>query len=223
MAVVPNTRLEKVQFYENHIAPFVTNAVAIGISSAEATDLQSKTELARTAYNEHQAAQQSAKVATENFYNAVITMNTAGSALIKKIRAKAEQTGNPNVYTLSEIPAPPTPTPVGPLGQPTNFTVELDNTSGALLLKWKCSNPRGATGTLYQVYRSIDGGATFAPLAGVGDKKITDDTVPAGSEQVQYKIQATRSTSVGPWALCVVNIGSGSASVTQGTPAKLAA
>ena len=95
MPVVPEKRLERVQFYENHIAPFTTNAVAIGITSIEATDLQTKTEAARSAYNDQQAALQASKVATESFYNAVTTMNTAGNALIKKIRRQGRDQRGP--------------------------------------------------------------------------------------------------------------------------------
>jgi len=42
-------------------------------------------------------------------------------------------------------------------------------------------------------------GATgeFGYLGGVGGKSFIDDTVPAGSAQVQYQIQAVRSTSIG--------------------------
>jgi hypothetical protein len=223
MAVVPNTRLQKVQFYENHITPFTSNATAIGLTSAECTDLQTKTEAARTAYNDQQAALQAAKNATATFYNMVDVMNTAGSALIKKIRAQAETTGDPNVYTLAEIPAPPTPTPVGPLGQATDFKVALDTATGTLNTSWKCSNPRGASGVVYQVWRRLGSDGEFDYLGGVGEKKYTDDTVPAGTAQVQYQIQAVRSTSVGPFALFIVNFGSGSATVTEGTPAKIAA
>lgn len=224
MAVVPEKRLEKVQFYENHIDPFTTNATAIGITSAEATDLQTKTEAARDAYNTQQTTLQAAKTATEAFYNAVDAMNTAGAALIKKIRAKAQATGDMNVYTLSEIPAPPVPSPVGDLGMPTDFTCEVNLATGTLDTSWKCSNPRGATGVVYQIWRRIGMEGDFSYLGGVGAKKYSDDTVPAGTACVQYQIQAVRSTSVGPFALFTVNYGAGSStSVEEGKPAKLAA
>jgi hypothetical protein len=66
-------------------------------------------------------------------------------------------------------------------------------------------------------------------LAGVGAKEFTDATVPAGSSQVTYQLQAVRSTSVGGWAQYNVSFGTESgggatiASVTEGTPAKIAA
>ena len=59
------------------------------------------------------------------------------------------------------------------------------------------------------------------------EKKYTDNDVPGGTACVQYQIQAVRSTSVGPFALCVVNFGTAgggaTATVVEGKPAKLAA
>ena len=110
------------------------------------------------------------------------------------------------------------------LGKPSDFTVDLEQT-GALNLKWKNTNPKGATGVVYQLWRRIGSEGEFTYIGGVGDKKYTDGDVPAGSAQVQYQIQAVRSTSVGPFALFIVNFGAGSsgattASVVEGTPSR---
>ena len=61
MGTVPQKPLERLQWYENHVAPFTTNAVAIGITSTEATDLATKCTTARTLYNAHQAALDASK------------------------------------------------------------------------------------------------------------------------------------------------------------------
>ena len=226
MSLVPRKAIEAVQFYENHLAPWTTNATAIGTTSAAMTDLTTKATAARDAYDAQQAAQDAARTATMTFQNAVTALRVAGSAIIMNIRSKAETTGN-SVYELAQIPAPALPSPIGPLGTPNAFKVTLSQT-GALELSWKCTNPQGATGTVYQLYRRIGATGEFTYIGGVGDKKFTDDTVPAGSAQVQYQMQAVRSTSVGPWALFIVNFGvSGggtmTASVSEGTPAKIAA
>ena len=47
-----------------------------------------------------------------------------------------------------------TPTPVPAPGTPFKFKVSLDQT-GALTLGWKCENPTGSQGTIYQVWRKI--------------------------------------------------------------------
>ncbi|CAN5488628.1 hypothetical protein BH09PLA1_BH09PLA1_02280 [soil metagenome] len=228
MGTVPDKAIDRVQFYENHIAPFTTNATAIGISSAEATDLGTKTTAARAAFVEQQEAQQSAKVATESFQNAVNAMSTVGAALIKKIRAKAEMTNDPNVYTLAAIPAPPTPSPRPAPGTPSNFTATIKGT-GFLELTWKCANPAGSNGTIYQIWRQIGETGTPEYLGGSGERKFTDNTLPAGSTYVLYQIQAVRSSAVGDFGTFLVRFGVGTggsaviASVTEGAPATKAA
>ncbi|MBC7782473.1 MAG: hypothetical protein H7144_01430 [Burkholderiales bacterium] len=224
MSVMPIDKIGKIEFCENHTAPWTTNAVAIGTSSATVTDLTTKTTAARTAFNAQQAAQNAAKAATNTYNLAVRAMATAAQDIIEQVRIKASTAGD-SVYSLAQIPAPATPTPMGPLGTPRDFTCTLDQT-GALQLKWKCTNPRNASGVLYQIWRRIGSTGEFTYIGGVGEKSYTDLAVPAPISQVQYQIQAARSTSVGPWALFIVNFGAGSnetASVVEGTPAKLAA
>jgi hypothetical protein len=120
-----------------------------------------------------------------------------------------------------------TPTPVGSLGKPTKLKVTLSET-GALELGWSCSSPR-ASGMTYQIYRRNAPDGEFTYIGGSGEKKFTDATLPAGSSQVTYQIQAVRSTAVGPWASFNVNFGVSSGngaaktSVTEAKPVKIAA
>lgn len=227
MSTVPKKPLDRVQFYENHLAPFTAHAVAIGTSAAAVTDLTTKTSAARDAYNARQAAMDAAQTATTAWHNAWLAMSTAGAAILLNIRSKAETDG-PTVYELASIAPPPTPTPVGDPGKPTDFQVQIDET-GAVMLKWKCPNPPGAQGTIYQIWRKIGTSGSFTYLVGVGEKKFIDETLPAPTACVTYKIQAVRSTRKGAWAQFMVsfgNEGSGatSASVVEQAPSpKMAA
>jgi hypothetical protein len=113
-------------------------------------------------------------------------------------------------------------------GQPFAFAVELDQT-GILTLKWKCDNPAGTQGTIYQVWRRVGPTGDFSYVGGSGTKSFIDATLPAGSSSVTYQIQAVRSTAVGPAAQFIVNFGVGgtggvmTASVIEGVPTKIAA
>jgi hypothetical protein len=205
MSVIPPTRIGKVQFYENHIAPWTTNAAAIGVQPSAVTDLQTKTEAARDAYNAAQAAADASKAATLTYYNAVSAMATAGTAILKNIRAKADGSGD-GVYALAQIPPPATPSPVGPPGTPFGLGVTL-NPDGSVELKWKCENPAGSTGTLYHVYRQIGTGAEFSFIGGAGERKFTDATVPAGTPTVVYKIQGVRTSAIGVAGEFIVRFG----------------
>src|SRR5688572_4375146 len=135
MSLVPSSRIGKVEFYENHMAPWTANAVAIGSSAPEVTALGTKVTAARAAYLAQQEAADAARAATLAFHEAAAAMADAGADVIKKIRAKAATDGN-NVYVLAQIPAPATPSPAPPPGTATDFSVQLLQ-DGSLKLAWK--------------------------------------------------------------------------------------
>lgn len=209
MSVVPRKKSDKVAWYAGKIAPWTTNSTAIGTTSAAVTDLNSKVTLAQSKLAAQLAAEEAARTATQAANSAVDAVGAAGADIIKAIRAKAVAVGGDSVYELAEIPDPATPAPVTTLGQPDRFTVELDAV-GALNLKWKCTSPR-ASGVFYQIWRSFDGGANFTYTGGSGTKSYVDQTVPAGTPSVMYKVQAVRSTAFGPPATFTVLLGTGSA------------
>lgn len=204
MSVVPHKLVERVQFYEDHIAIWTANATAIGTTAVAVTALETKTQAARDAYDAQQVAQAAARAATETYHQAVAEMSIAGSAIIDQIRSAAKTTG-PSVYPLAQIPAPAVPSPVGAPGECTNFTTQLLAT-GELQTRWKANNPVGCTGVIYRVLRRIGSGA-FEQVGSVGEKKFVDSTIPAGTASVTYQIQGVRSTSAGPWTQFNVNFG----------------
>ena len=205
MPIVPPKPADKIVWYEAHIAPWTTNAVAIGSSAPEITALNALTETARAKQTAQQAAKDAARTATNQYREAVLAMAVAGSDVLKKVKAKAATTAG--VWDLAQIPPPATPSPVGPPGMPSTFKVTL-NPEGSLELTWKCSNPAGASGTIYQVSRKIGAGA-WSMVGGTGEKKFLDDTVPAGVASVSYRIQAIRSTQAGTANDFTVNFGVG--------------
>lgn len=211
MAIVPDSRLGKIEFYEAHIQPWAANATDIGLTSAQVTTLMSQTAAARVAYNQAQAARDAAKAATQTFYNAVGTMADHGAGLIKTIKSYAETQDDPNVYVLAQIPPPAEPSPVPAPGTPYQPRVSLLQT-GEIELKWKCDNPSGAGGTIYEVQRRADGGP-YTFVGSSGERAFIDATIPAGSSSVIYQVTGVRSTKRGEPALFVVNFGVGGVSV----------
>lgn len=223
MGLIPDTKPGKIAFFNAKIDPWTTNAVAIGTTTTAVTDLTTKLASASDKYDAQVAALEVAKAATAAADAAIAALVQAGNDIIKQVRVKANTAG-PSVYELAQIPAPAIPTPVTTLGTPTDFTVELQ-TTGALKIKWKCASPR-ATGMVYQVFRRTTPTAEFEYLGGSGSKEFVDSTIPAGSSQVTYQIQAVRSTAVGPFAQFNVNFGTSSGTMTaqvEETPAKKAA
>ncbi len=215
MGVVPDNRLGKIEFYEAHLSPWTTNAAAIGLTPASVTALSGLVTNARKAYNDHLAAQEAAKAATATFYEKVRLMHAgpgAGADMIQTIKTYAQTTNNPIVYTLAQIPAPSQGGTTPPPGTPFDFTVGLLQ-DGSLELKWKCANPSGTVGTIYEVQRKVEGGA-FAIIGASGVKSFTDGTLPSGSAPVTYMVTAVRSTARGNPAQFIVNFGMGGGGLT---------
>lgn len=208
MPIVPPGRIEKVQFYEAHLPPWTGNSTAIGLTAAQMTAFTDLVKDARTAFDVHQTALDASKAATEAFYNAVATMQTEGAGLIRTIKNKAESTNDPNVYVLAQIPSPATPTPVGPPGTPTDFRIELLQ-YGGLKLTFKCSNPSGSVGTIYEVKRRNGATGEFVYIGATGVKNFTDATLPSGLSSATYQITAIRSTASGNPAQFTINFGVG--------------
>ena len=206
MPIVPNKPADKITWYEAHIAPWTASATQIGSSAPEITALDTLTQTARAKLTAQQAARDAARTATNQLREAVLAMAVAGSDVLKKVKAKAATTAG--VWDLAQIPPPATPSPVGPPGMPTTFKVTL-NPEGSLQLTWKCSNPAGAGGTIYQVSRKIGAQGAWTMIGGAGEKKFLDNSVPAGVATVSYRVQAVRSTQKGTANDFTVNFGVG--------------
>lgn len=208
MGLLPDSRIGKVEFFEAHLSPWTTNATSIGLTAAQMTAFGDLVKNARTAYDAHQVALDASKAATESFYNNVRTMQNDGAGLIRSIKNKAETTGDPNVYVLAQIPSPATPTPVGPPGTPTDFRIELLQ-YGGLKLTFKCANPAGSVGTIYEVKRRNGATGAFVYIGATGVKNFTDATLPSGLSSATYQITAIRSTAGGIPAQFTINFGVG--------------
>jgi len=206
---------------------------AVGVSvTASVTALSTAATNARDLYTAHVAAQAAAKAATAAFYDSIRTLHSApgmGADMIQQIKTKAQITNNPNVYNLAQIPAPAVPTPTPAPGTPTDFTVALKQ-DGSLELKWRCPNPAGVSGTIYQVLRRASGQAEFSLVGATGSRKFIDTTLPAGASPVTYQVTAVRSTASGNPAQFTVSFGIGTSGATiesvvggDGTRVKMAA
>jgi hypothetical protein len=210
MSVVPKQYAARIQFFQEHVSPWTTNATAIGTTVTDVTALESKVEAARLALDAQSASQEVAKAATEAVKQAIDAMTNAGNAIIEQVRTKSRSAG-PAVFPLAQIPAPVTPSPIGAPGLPNSLKAELFP-NGTLDLTWKCTNPQGCTGVIYQIYRKIESTGDYHYLGGSGDKTWTDNTLPAGVPSVTYQIQGTRSTAIGVAAEFTVNFGVSSGS-----------
>lgn len=199
--ITGNTKLEKIEFYEAHIAPWNTNAAAIGLTPPMVTQITTNTTAARAAYNAAIAARNASKAATQTYYDAVAVMAEYGSSLISTIRAKAENTADPTVYTKAQIPPPATPTPAGPPTDATNVRATVQN-DGSILLEW---DGTVRSGQFFSVRRQVAGSTAWMNLGSVRVKSFVDSALPSGSTAAVYQVFAHRGsqTSAGSEPLVV--------------------
>jgi hypothetical protein len=223
MGLVPSSRLGKIEFFEAHLPAWQAHSLEIGLVPGELTAFAAEVASARDAYDQSQVQREVSKASTQAFYNKTASMAATGAGFIAAIRAHAETKDDPNVYVLAQIPQPSPPSAAPPPGTPTDFRVELLQ-NGAVRLGWKCSNPAGASGTIYEVYRKI-GSGSLGFVGSIGVKSFTDGTLPLGAAGVMYQITAARSTVRGNPATFNVNFGVGGdgAAFATVTPVKLAA
>jgi hypothetical protein len=133
--------------------------------------------------------------------------------MIETIKTTAATKNDPNVYVLAQIPPPASGGVTPPPGTPFDFTVGLLQ-DGSLELKWKCNNPSGTQGTIYEVKRKSGTATTFVFLAASGVKTFIDDSLPVNASLSTYQVTAVRSTTRGTPAQFTVHCGVGGPGIT---------
>lgn len=199
MATYPTSpRLDFLQWCKTHTDVFVNNAAAIGLSPASAAAFSSAYDAARAAVDDQDAAKEAAKAATQEAQARLDDLLASASQTVGTIRIFAESTNNPTVYAVAQITPPQPPTAVPPPNPATDLSATLDANTGNITLRWKATQPEGAAGTTYSIFRRAQGQADFVILGSSGKKSFVDQTFFAGPDSVEYKIQAVRSGILGP-------------------------
>lgn len=224
--IVPRTRGGRIEFYGAHVGVWAARAAAIGIDPARVAAIAAAVEAAKEAQAAHRLAQQAAMAATQRYANAVRDLHDApgmGADTIETIKAFARSSDGPDdpdgtsVYVLAQIPAPQKPSAAPPPGTPREFVTRL-LPMGEVELRWKCDNPAGTQGTMYEVRRALGTTRDFQFLGVSGTKRFVDATLPSGAGTVQYLVTAFRSTARGNAGLFTLNLG-----VSGGVDASVAA
>lgn len=217
MPVIPSKDLDAVQFFETHTPIWIANAAAIGVLPATLTAFDVLVKDARAAYDSQQAARAAAKNSTVAWHDAVAAMRGSGGDVIATIKAFAQTTGDPTVYTTAQIPPPAPPSPAPPPGQPNNISVGLEP-SGAVTLRWRSTNAAPSAGTFFSVRRKLPGQAGFSLIGNTGGKVFTDDTLTQGTTGATYIIRGHRGTLSGPESQqLTIQFGVGGMTVSGGT------
>jgi len=205
MRTVPRNQAPKITFFQVHLPRWAENAEQLGLNPDDIATMTARTEAAQAALFAQMQAQRAAEAATLALREAMDAMATMGANMLLQIRATAARSGDA-IYPLASIDPPAKGSPVAEPGTPSKFEFSLDSL-GALQLTWQCKNPRGSVGTMYQVYREVDGSGEMVFLGTTGKKRFIDTTVPPGAKHIVYKVRAMRSTKLGQSATFNVNFG----------------
>jgi hypothetical protein len=191
MPVQPRKKIENIEFFEQRGPIWEENAATLNLSIEESAQLVALTTAARNAYTAAQLAASQAKTARAAQNQKIKAMRSYGGELIKKIRVEAEQTGNPALFGLAQIPAPKDPTAIPPVDA-SNVEYEL-LTNASIRLTWDGSV---STGTIYVVRRAItmpgELRGPFTTLGVADEKTYQDDTIPTGAQSASYIICAKK-------------------------------
>jgi predicted dehydrogenase len=188
MATVDNTFVGRLQFFESRLPTWAKDPAAIGLNQADIDELTARVAEARARYDTLANLRMRVRAETAAQKDANGSMFDFGIDLIQTIRAFAELTDDAGVYAAASIPPirPRTPTPPPP--KPKYLSVTL-LPGGALRLHWKGTVARGAS---FAVYRKIEGEDGFTLLDTVAAKSFDDTSIPVGTGELVYFIQARR-------------------------------
>lgn len=192
-AVLPPSREQMIQWFNQRIASWAAAPTTIGLSAAQLTELASKLNSAGAEQSAAFDARINSRNQTLNYHNAADDLRTFGADLIKTIKAFAEATDDPSVYTAASVPPPSPPTPLGPPDVPTALTATPDP-YGYVVLAWKGARVGGTQFILERQMVALDGtlGAwTYAGTSAGND--YTDITIPPGFRAANYRVYAQRS------------------------------
>lgn len=204
---VPTKIGEFITFGVNHANIFDLNHTALGIPASVATAFKTQMGANQGYFTAQINAQEAAVGATGKQQASTATSRQMLADIIRAIDLTAANSTDPaGIYALAQIPAPASPSPAAPPGTPTDFKVALEAT-GSVVLSWKCPNPPGTTGTIYEVRRAPAGTQAWTFIGATGVRKFVDDTILSGSSPVTYQITAVRSTVRGPAATYNVTFG----------------
>lgn len=209
MRILPKTPAQQVQRLTTLVPAWAVDPGAIGLSPERIAEIEALLSQARAAQLAAYEARNAAQAATLAFEIATAALVRNASSAIGLIKATASASPDPAaVLARAQLPGPASPGSLPPPGTPTGFHVELLQT-GSIVLSWKCDNPAGSVGTMYQVRRRVHGrsGDAFEHLALCGERTFTDNDIPVGTGTLTYEVTAVRSKRRGQPARFNVNFG----------------
>jgi hypothetical protein len=189
MRTIPNAGDAAIRFFEQRHALWEGHAEQIGLTEDDLAALEPLIEGARSSHAAAARARQASRDATLALKVDLKRMRSKGGGLVMKIRAFAEATGDPGVYALAGIPAPPAPAPLPSPTPPERLAARLNN-DGHVVLTWTATR---LNGEFFSVWRLLPDD-TWAHLGSVNAKRFVDRTLALGHPWAQYRVVSHRGS-----------------------------
>lgn len=199
MAILPGSRDEMLDWFNDRIELWNLNALAVGLTTEQVTKFASRLSSAIAQRTDMIQKRNAAKASTTKLNDLADATHTEGSALIQTIKAYAATTGNPDVFDLSQVPQPKPAAPLPPPEAPTNVAAALTPES-AIRVTWDGSIANGVT---FIVYRRTDIGTGFGPqeiVGFIGARSIIDTGLTGCVHTAAYQIRAVRGAQFSPFS-----------------------
>lgn len=228
MSTVPQKGSDAIPWVKAHVTPWTTNAEQLKLDPTVIAALNTQADLAETRRVAMNAAWSAWRGAVASYNQAVKDLRGQAGGQVSIIRSTARTSADPtNIYTLAAIPAPADRAPAPAPGVATDFKTSLLQ-GGSITLTFKCPSPPRTGPVTYRVERRVvaagGGQAPFTFYKNAKERTFTDDSIPLGTAQVDYRITAQTSTNDGDPAIFGVQFGSGNqATVVQVSGSKKSA
>ncbi len=207
MSTVPREYDEAVDWLADRIAAWTADPTALGLSVEEVTALSASLSEASTSRGTAFQLRIDSKDATVEYHQRAGDMQSLTRQAVAKIRAFAKGSPTPGaVYSAASIPPPADRTPSAAPGMPEQFVLSL-RPDGALVFRFRCTNPANAAVT-YKVERRAGAQGPFEFLENAKKREFTDENPPVNSGILVYKVTAQTSTKDGVAAILMVQFGS---------------
>lgn len=194
--VPPQPKIDQIVWFENHYPLWETTPTAFGATAAMVGAVKTATITARQKYDAVAAAKQAWRNAVVEQNEAVRGMLDVGRDTVNIMKSFIENSGNTALWGQAGLePDEPRGTAPDPTA-PFELSAGLDS-EGNVIVRWKTSQPRGLSGVIYSVRRSLDGGP-FTLLDSVGEKEFVDGGIFVGTQMASYTVQAKRGRQVSP-------------------------
>ncbi|MEQ9096804.1 MAG: hypothetical protein RIE32_11135 [Phycisphaerales bacterium] len=221
MSTIQQTQQGTLNFVSQRIGPWTENAEQLTLSLEDTTTLSSLLSDAQTKFDDAKEAwnQYRAKVDAQD--EAIDALYDFTSLLVQQIRVAARKDGTNELYQLAQIDPPKKATPRTEAPIPTNLATDT-TTSGQVVLTFKGTKTGGS---VFEVQRQLvpvgELPGPWQQLGTIGTKEFTDQNVPSGMAQINYRVRTVLTTGiVSQWSFpAPFYFGSGN----QATPVQAAA